>query len=69
MLISDQDSISRNVLKTRAFPGLEVMTFAGPPGVGSNGWAAEMSRDPQEVTSLTQCLKFLLQHKTHSLLC
>ena len=52
VLVSDQDSISRRVLKTRGFPGLEVVTFAGPPGVGSDAWAAEMSRDPQEVMSL-----------------
>lgn len=52
VLVSDQDSISRRVLDTRSFPGLQIVTFAGPAGVGCDAWAAAMSRSPQEVCSL-----------------
>ena len=51
VLVSDQDIISRRVLQSRAFPGMQVTLFAGPPGVGSDEWAANMSRDPQVVLS------------------
>lgn len=57
VLVSDQDTISRRVLQQRTFPGLRVITFRGPPGVGSDDWAASMSRDPQVVWSKgTLCL-------------
>lgn len=47
VLVSDTDTKSRRVLQQRAFPGLHVITFRGPPGIGSEDWAASMSRDPQ----------------------
>lgn len=37
------------MLHQRTFPGLEVITYEGPLGVGSDEWAANMSRDPQVV--------------------
>ena len=50
VLVSQDDTISRRTIQKRAFPELEVITFKGPPGAGSDDWAASMSKDPQEVS-------------------
>jgi len=59
VLVSDKDTISRRVLQKRAFPGMNVITFRGPPGVGSDDWAASMSRDPQVVWPKSHTLPLL----------
>ena len=62
VLVSQDDTISRRVLQSRAFPGLQVITFKGPPGAGSDEWAASMSKDPQEASpSLDRVLYMLLR--------
>ena len=49
MLISQFDSIGAETLDARTFSGLHVITFDGPPGIGTEAWASNFSRDPQKV--------------------
>ena len=49
MLISQFDSIGAETLDARTFSGLHVITFHGPPGIGTEAWASNFSRDPQKV--------------------
>ncbi len=49
MLISQFDTIGAETLDARTFPGLHVITFDGPPGIGTEAWASNFSRDPQKV--------------------
>ena len=45
VLLSDQDTVSRAGVNTK------VITFPGPAGFGSKDWAADLSRDPQVVST------------------
>ena len=49
MLISQFDTIGAETLDARTFSGLRVITFDGPPGIGTEAWASNFSRDPQTV--------------------
>jgi len=49
MLISESDNIGAETLDARAFPGLKIITFRGPPGIGTEEWASGFTRDPQKV--------------------
>ncbi|DBA78167.1 TPA: hypothetical protein ACH3X2_008133 [Trebouxia sp. C0005] len=44
-LVSDQEDMGLKHLGTKAFPGLEVVEFAGPPDVGTQDWFTRFSRD------------------------
>ena len=46
---STSDVINEETIMTRSFPGLQVYRFNGPPDIGTREWAADSSRDPQEV--------------------
>lgn len=47
-LISDQSTAAEPV-RSATTPGLEVLSFKGPPTVGTEAWFAGYSRDPQKV--------------------
>ncbi len=50
LLVSDSATdMSREQLGSKAFPGLEVLTFKGPPGVGTSQWYEQMNRHVNEV--------------------
>lgn len=49
MLLSSTDAIGIDALNKRSFPGLQLVSFDGPQGVGTEEWASGLSRDPQEV--------------------
>ena len=49
MLISQFDTIGAETLDARTFSGLHVIMFDGPPGIGTEAWASNFSRDPQKV--------------------
>lgn len=51
MLLSSQDAIGIDTITKHAFPGLKMVTFSGPAGVGTEEWASSLSRDPQTVSS------------------
>ena len=48
-LISSYDEVAQNVIATRGFAELETVAFSGPPGLGTERWAARLSPDPLEV--------------------
>ena len=48
-LISSYDEVAQNVIATRGLSGLETIAFSGPPGLGTERWAARLSPDPLEV--------------------
>ncbi|KAL0039373.1 hypothetical protein WJX79_005388 [Trebouxia sp. C0005] len=56
LLVSDLENLSVLELGSKAFPGLNVVAFSGPPGVGTKEWYEQLSRD------LTTGLK-QLQHE------
>ena len=49
MLISQFDTIGAETLDARTFSGLHVITLDGPPGIGTEAWASNFSRNPQQV--------------------
>ena len=49
LLVSDKEKLSVQELGSKAFPGLNVAQFAGPPGVGSSEWFQALSRDTKKV--------------------
>ena len=52
ILLSSTDAIGISTVTTNAFPGLGILTFEGPIGVGTEEWASGLSRDPQKVQYL-----------------
>ena len=56
MLLSSTDSIGVDAVNKRSFPGLQLVSFDGPQGVGTEEWASGLSRDPQEVQH--SCLSY-----------
>ncbi|DBB11136.1 TPA: hypothetical protein ACH3X3_006595 [Trebouxia sp. C0006] len=44
-LVSDQENMGLKHLGAKAFPGLEVVEFAGPPDIGTQDWFTQFSRD------------------------
>ncbi|KAL0028169.1 hypothetical protein WJX77_011786 [Trebouxia sp. C0004] len=56
LLVSDLENLSVNELGSKGFPGLNIVAFSGPPGIGTKEWYEQLSRD------LTTGLK-KLQHE------
>ncbi|KAL0053413.1 hypothetical protein WJX82_005386 [Trebouxia sp. C0006] len=56
LLVSDLENLSIHELGSKAFPGLNIVAFSGPPGIGTKEWYEQLSRD------LTTGLK-KLQHE------
>ena len=56
MLVSDKDDIGTETLSSKGFLGLQVLTFRGPPHIGTEHWASNLSRDPR----LVRCCQDLL---------
>jgi len=48
-LVSDQEDMGLKHLGAKAFPGLEVVEFAGPPDIGTQDWFTRFSRDVMAV--------------------
>ena len=48
-LVSDQENMGLKHLGAKAFPGLEVVEFAGPPDIGTQDWFTQFSRDVMAV--------------------
>ncbi len=44
-LVSEQENMGLKHLGAKAFPGLEVVEFAGPPDIGTQDWFTRFSRD------------------------
>lgn len=49
LLVSDKENVDVQRLGSKAFPGLNVVQFAGPPGLGSFEWFQALSRDIRKV--------------------
>lgn len=49
LLISDQDDLSLHKLGSKAFDGLNIVAFHGPPFIGTDEWIQQLSRDLKEV--------------------
>ena len=49
LLVSDKENLTVEKLGSKAFPGLIVVQFAGPPGLGSFEWFQALSRDTKKV--------------------
>ena len=45
LLVSSLERLSIQDLGSKSFAGLEVVTFDGPPGVGTPEWYEQLSRD------------------------
>ena len=52
-LVSSYDEVAQTVIATRGFPELDVVVFDGPPGLGTETWAARLATDPLEVRRVT----------------
>ena len=52
MLLSSADEISRTLLQSKAFPGLEIVSFVGPPHLGTRQWFEGLPRDPQKASNI-----------------
>ena len=48
MLISEHDEITRDLLTSKAFPGLNLLTFQGPADVGTRQWFSSIPRDSRQ---------------------
>ena len=57
LLISDQENLSVNELGSKAFPGLNIVAFSGPPGIGTKEWYEQLSRDLTTVRSWKRSLR------------
>ena len=49
LLISDQDDLTVDKLGSKAFHGLDIVAFRGPPFIGTDAWIQQLSRDLKEV--------------------
>ena len=49
-LLSEYDTIGQGIVESRRFPGLKVIKFDGPPGMGSAEWERDLPRDPFQVS-------------------
>ncbi len=54
LLLSSAETLSREIIKAKSFPGLQVLEFDGPPGIGTKEWAATLPLDPKEVAHHVQ---------------
>ena len=45
LLVSDLENLSIHELGSKAFPGLNILAFSGPPGIGTKEWYEQLSRD------------------------
>lgn len=48
MLISEHDEITKELLTSKAFPGLELLMFKGPADIGTRQWFTSIPRDPKQ---------------------
>ncbi len=53
LLVSDLEGLSVQELGSKAFPGLDVIAFNGPPDVGTTEWYEQLSRDLNKVCIFT----------------
>lgn len=51
MLLSTADEISRTLLQSQAFAGLNIISFDGPPYLGTRQWFEGLPRDPQKAST------------------
>ena len=54
VLVSRVDTILQDLLRSRSFPALRVIEYDGPPGVGTEAWGLNLSRDPIGVCAIDQ---------------
>ncbi|DBA88869.1 TPA: hypothetical protein ACH3X2_000114 [Trebouxia sp. C0005] len=60
LLVSDLENLSVLELGSKAFPGLNVVAFSGPPGVGTKEWYEQLSRDLTTVCVWSDHFRHLL---------
>ena len=62
MLVSSQEGLDLGKLGSRSFEGLKVVHFAGPKGIGTAEWFANLPRDVAQVRAPTGYAFFVLEH-------
>ena len=52
LLASSIEGLTRRSLRSKAFPGLDLIEYDGPPYIGTTEWMETMPRDPKTVRAL-----------------
>ena len=52
LLVSSVEGLTRRSLRSRAFPGLDLVEFDGPPDIGTTEWIEALPRDLKTVRAL-----------------
>ncbi len=60
LLVSDLENLSIHELGSKAFPGLNIVPFKGPPGIGTKEWYEQLSRDLTTVCIWSDHFRHLL---------
>jgi len=66
LLVSDLENLSVHELGSKAFPGLNIVAFSGPPGVGTKEWYEQLSRDLTTVCNWSDHFRQLLWATDHA---
>lgn len=60
LLVSDLENLSIHELGSKAFSGLNIVSFSGPPGIGTKEWYEQLSRDLTTVCIWSDHFRHLL---------